>query len=359
MTLQIAALTSGVNVPSSRFRIRQYIQPLREAGVQVQEFVPRVSKYGLFGYNPQGLYRWLTMPLYVGWQCVKLGSRTPGLLGSWRNQVTWLEREILPGIFSLEGLLKKPLVLDVDDAIWLTFPFSPGLIRKIAQQATIVVVGNVFLADWFSKYARDVRVVPTAVDTDRFSPENNPDQKDRFVVGWSGGSWNLPYLYDIEIPLAHFLSRHPEARLMVVCDQYPKFKKLSPEQINFIPWSSETEVKAIKSLNVGLMPLPVTDWARGKCSFKMLQYMACGVPVVVSPVGMNESVLRMGDVGFAARTAQEWSSAIEVFYLDREYASQCGLNGRRVVKANFSRNQIAAQLAGIFRTFVVDPGGLS
>ncbi len=357
MALHVAAITSGINVPSARFRIRQYIPPLQDAGVHVREFIPRVSKYGLFGHNPEGFKRLLAMPLYLGWQCVKLAARIPGLLGSWQNQVTWLEREMLPGIFTIEGLLKKPIVLDVDDAIWLTFPFSPRFIQKIARQATIVVAGNDFLADWFSNYARDVRVISTAVDISRFSPAIGSHRRDGFVMGWLGGSSNLPYLYDIETPIAQFLSHHPDASIRVICDQYPRFNNISQEKIDFVPWSVEIEADAVKSLDVGLMPLPDTDWARGKCSFKMLQYMACGVPVVVSPIGMNQSVLQIAEVGIAAQSLPEWSDAIEELYAEREYARQCGKNGRRVIEEHFSRDRITDQLVEVFRTVIESSGG--
>ena len=348
MGIQVAALTSGINVPPARFRIRQHIQPLRQYGIQVQEYIPRISKYGLFGHNPQGFYRWLALPAYSLWQGMKLLSRIPGIVGCWNSQITWLERELITGIFTLEWLLRKPVVLDVDDAIWLTFPFSPSMLRMIARQVDVVVVGNSFLADWFSATIKDIRIIPTAIDTKRFHPKMKAEDNDGVVIGWTGGSWNLSYLYAIEKPLGRVLKRYKQARLRVVCDQPPIMTEIPLEQIDYIPWSAHSEVSAVQGMDIGLMPLPDNDWARGKCSFKMLQYMACGLPVVVSPVGMNADVLALNQVGLPASTPAQWEDALSTLITDRLFARNMGLNGIRVVEKYFSREVVTAQLADVF-----------
>ena len=128
-----------------------------------------------------------------------------------------------------------------------------------------------------------------------------------------------------------------------------KSKEIPPERIRFVRWSRETEATALTDMSVGVMPLPDDEWTRGKCSFKMLQYMAVGLPVIVSPVGMNKEVLAKGDVGFAATSDDEWYEALESLYKDHSLRAKLGDTARRVVESHFSAQTIAHNLAGIFK----------
>ena len=124
----------------------------------------------------------------------------------------------------------------------------------------------------------------------------------KWTIGWSGSWANLQFLYPIEDALADFLAQHPDSRLLVVCDRRPLFKKLPAASWEFVAWSMENEIGLVQQMNAGLMPLADSELARGKCGFKMLSYMSCGIPVVVTPVGVNSEILQQGEVGFAART---------------------------------------------------------
>lgn len=350
--IKVAALTSGRNVPSTRFRIRQHIEPLQKAGIDVREYVPSIVKLayllGLSQVESPGYY---IRPLCALWEAVKLLTRGPGVMGSWRAQVTWLGREIFPGCLTLEPLLKRPYVFDVDDAIWLRRPFGRSAVSKIAKNAAIVLAGNTYIADWFSSYARDVRIVPTAVDTRRFIPptlSNSHDNK-RFVIGWTGLSANFKYIYEIEPPLQRFLGTHEDSELLVVADQPPSFHILQPERVRYIKWSPGIEAEAVRQMDVGLMPLADDEWTRGKCSFKMLQYMATGIPVVVSPVGMNSEVLSMGTVGFAAENEGDWYEALDNLYKDRSLAHKYGATGRLIAEQHFSRTVVSSNIARIVK----------
>lgn len=349
--IRVGALTAGKRTPSSRFRVRQHIGGLRELGIEVDEYVPLVDKHaGLPGW-PEAIRLRYAGPLALLLLAAKLGARVPGVVGSWTHQVTWLSRELLPGCFTLEGLLKRPLVLDVDDAVWLSRFWGESALRRIAGRADVVVAGNSFIADWASGYCDDVEVVPTAVDCDRFkpAPERDPDDVRWFTVGWTGMASNYPYLAMLAEPLTRFLSERRDARLLIIAEKPPVNLPVPRERLLFVPWSERTEVRAVQSMDVGLMPLPDTPWARGKCSFKMLQYMACGLPVVVSPIGMNTEVLAMGDFGWSARHATEWYDALRCAYDNRDEARMLGQRGRMVAHHHFDRRLISQRLAGVFR----------
>ncbi len=339
--MRVAALTAGAQDPSARFRVRQFIAPLRAAGIGVEEYSPVLSKHSEPPLPGRAARR--------AWFGVKALSWVPAVVRSRRSQVVWLQRELVSGGFSLEGLLKSPLVFDVDDAIWLDTGRSPDQMRRIADRAAVVMAGNGYLADWFRPHARRVEIIPTAVDCDRYTPADPAARAggERFVVGWTGTHWNLKYLESLEAPLARFLQRHADAELLVVANREPSLPRLPAARVRFLPWTSDTEVSGVRGMDAGLMPLPDNEWTRGKCSFKMLQYMACGIPVVVAPVGMNAEVLAQAPVGLGARAEEEWDEALEVLYADRGRARAWGEAGRRLALDRYSRAVVGERIRQI------------
>jgi glycosyltransferase involved in cell wall biosynthesis len=226
-------------------------------------------------------------------------------------------------------------------------------VAAIARRADLVIAGNTTLADWFMPYTRRIEILPTAVDCNRFQPRQRPAaESGGFTLGWIGTVGNLSYLQAIEVPLANFLRRHDDATLLVVADRPPVFAAIPGDRWSYRPWNEADEVAAINVMDVGLMPLPDSEWARGKCSYKMLQYLACGKPVVVSPVGMNGEVLQSAEVGYGASSDNEWLEALEHLYKHRSEAAQLGGNGRALVERRFSLEVIGTHLAELFREVV-------
>lgn len=343
--MRVAALTGGRDVPSARFRVRQYTNALAERGIEVREYFPSINRNAklpgiLGGVKPRYLG-----PIGLGWLGIHYASRVPSVILSHQADLVWLSRELVRWGVSYEPLLKRPLVFDVDDAIWLKRPF----VGKIAKSATAVFAGNQFLADWFSQHNSNVFVVPTAIDTDRFKPRDHRPDGQPFTVGWTGSSPNLRYLAAIEEPLAQFLRSHPSARLLVVCNQPPTLPQVPASQLKFVYWTPENEADAVAQMDVGLMPLDDGDWERGKCSFKMLQYMACSIPVVVSPVGMNTEVLANGRLGLAPQTPHQWLDALDHLVNHSADAQTMGRIGCEVARTRYAVDQVAAQIAQQFR----------
>lgn len=350
--VKVEALVSGRNTPSSRFRVLQHVAPLGALGVEVRARPPRINKYTSV---PD---RWAAKPLVAplarrGLRACKLAVRLPATARSWLSDVTWLEREVLPGSLTLEPVLGRPLVFDVDDAIWLLSAGDNRAARAIAKRAACVTAGNDFLADWFSQHAPAVERVWTAVDTDRFVARPPADEKPReWVVGWTGSRSTSRYLQSIEPALSRFFTATRDTRLVLVSDVAPVLKSIPPDRVEFVAWSPETEARVLQRFDVGLMPLPDTDWARGKCAMKMLQYLSCAVPAVVSNVGMGEQVLAMADVGAGVSNLDEWTDALRALHADREAAASLGASGRRLVESSFSLDVITPQIAAIMRRYL-------
>jgi glycosyltransferase involved in cell wall biosynthesis len=159
----------------------------------------------------------------------------------------------------------------------------------------------------------------------------------------------LKYLYAVEEPLADFLVQQQAARLLIVCDRRPQFERIPSDRWQFVQWSPRAEVRPVQLMDAGLMPLADTEWARGKCAFKMLSYMAAGVPVVASPVGVNQEIFQKARVGFPATTQDDWYAALNKLYHEREAATRMGLEGRRIVEEYYSVKNSAIMLAKIFQ----------
>jgi len=335
--LQVAAFTQGIAVPSARFRVRQYIRPLLGNGIKVHEYVPRFSSYP----SAAGWQR-------PGWLLAALLERLKWIPASYRYDLVLFQREMISTLVTLEPLFRRPRVLDVDDALWLHHRGPHAL--RLARMCDVIICGNQFLADYFSGSKRTVVVLPTAVDTVRFAPA--PARIPSQVIGWSGTSSNLRSLESLDIALAEVLRRFPQARLRVICNQPPRFERVPHERVEYIRWTAEGEVGGLRDMSVGLMPLPDSDWSRGKCAFKMLTYMACGVPVVVSPIGMNVEVLAKAEIGYGVRTIDEWVDAISKLLSNIELARRLGANGRTVVESGYSREVLAKEFAKILRNAI-------
>ncbi|RMH14305.1 MAG: glycosyltransferase [Gemmatimonadetes bacterium] len=247
----------------------------------------------------------------------------------------------------------------------------------MVRRAHVVLAGN----DHLAEYARaergsgqGVHIVPTVVDTERFRPaagekagvpggdpedgaggaEATPgptteatDAGDPPTLGWVGTHSTLRYLADLYPTLVEARRRTP-FRLRVVCNRPPEGV---PEALDvvFERWTPEREVAHFHGLRAGLYPLPDDPWTRGKCGFKALQYLACGVPAIASPVGVLARIVREGETGFQARTPEDWTRAVEVVCGDPARARALGRAGRALVERDYSVPVAADALARALR----------
>lgn len=253
--------------------------------------------------------------------------------------------------------LATRLTLDLDDAIYLRQPRRVGgaadvsairLARfgRTCDVCDLVTAGNDRLAGMVRRWNPRVAVVPTTVEV----PEAPPAaaRAPRTLV-WIGLPHNLPYLDPIRPALARLARRHPDLRLRVVCSAWPDWPEVPIERVE---WSPETEAASLATAGVGLMPLTNDAWTRGKCSFKLLQYMAQGLPCVASPVGTNVDVVRDGETGFLASTVDEWVERIGRLLADEGLARRMGAAGWRQVREGWEREAWVRRHADLYERLV-------
>ena len=330
--IRVAAFTGGKWAPS-RLRVQQYVQPLQRMGISIAEFE---SRAGLYPPNA----KW-SRPAWGIWN---LMDHVPTVLQSHKFDVTLLQREMLSTFVTLEPFTKRPRVLDVDDAIWNHR--RGDFARRLGSMCDHVICGNQFLAERFSAWNPRVSVLPTPVDANRFRPMPSCGPSSNLIVGWLGLSSGFRFLYGIENALSKLLQLRPDVSLRIVSDRPPSFSQIPAGRVQFIQYDRENEVSQIQEMTVGIMPIDDSEWSRGKCSFKMLLYMACGIPVVVSPFGMNAEVLALGNVGVGA-TSHDWLEVLQALLDDKRLRFKMGLEGRRVILEHYSVEVLAPKLAKI------------
>jgi glycosyltransferase involved in cell wall biosynthesis len=236
-----------------------------------------------------------------------------------------------------------PYVYDFDDAIFHQYDIHPNpiirrlfsnKIRRVIRGASAVIAGNEYLADYARQVNPHVTVIPTVVDTDRYlaRPRSADAPGCPLVVGWIGSPSTAKYVVERAAALRTFCVKHG-ARVVLVGSGPVE---LPGVPLELRPWAEASEVTDIQQFDIGIMPLSDTPWARGKCGFKLIQYMACGIPVVASPVGVNASIVAHGSNGFLASTDAEWVAALEEIATNAERRARMGTAALESVARSYS-----------------------
>jgi len=252
-------------------------------------------------------------------------------------------------------------IFDVDDAIYVRKPRRLGeeaddsIWRRRKFAATcrwvdVVAAGNEVLAGVARESARSVVILPTAIDTDCYRP-SSATPADPPTIVWIGSPENLVYLEMIRPALARLQVRHPRLRLKIICSRFPDWPEV---RIEPVPWSAATEAAELATAHIGIMPLTDDAWARGKCAFKLLQYMAASLPCVASPVGANTEAVLNGTTGFHARDAQEWFTALDALIRDPALRSRLGARGRLHADQRYAMRGYRAHYLQILERIAAD-----
>ena len=232
---------------------------------------------------------------------------------------------------------------DIDDATWLSQPGRPGELpiasasrrrafAAICRGARLTFAGNRFLAEHAQAAGASVALVPTAVDVSACPPADL-EQRSGSVAVWIGLPGNLQYLDPLRSAFAAVARRHPDFRLRVISSGFPDWDDVPLERV---PWRPGIENSvALTGADIGLMPLADDEFTRGKCAFKLLQYMAATLPCIASPVGANRDVVEHGRTGLLADTPDAWRDALEQLLSDRTRREAMGRAGRLRVQQDY------------------------
>ena len=250
-----------------------------------------------------------------------------------------------------------PLVFDFDDAVfvpyrspsngYLSYLKFPAKTRTICQLASHVMAGNSYLADYARRVNDCVTVVPTTIDTDKYTVESRHPSAFP-VIGWSGSYSTVQHLDTLRGALTR-LAKEERFRLRVIGT--PNYA-LAGVAVDSLAWQSHREVEDLRAIDIGIMPLPDDPWSRGKCGLKALQYMALGIPTVCSPVGVNTEIITDGENGLIAATEDEWVAKLKQLLRSAEMRRRLGLAGRATVESRYSAATQAPRVRDIFESVV-------
>jgi glycosyltransferase involved in cell wall biosynthesis len=331
--------------PSQRFRFEQYFEILVQNGhtIKTQSFL-QSHTWQLFFTPGKPLLKAQTLILGFLKRCY-------ALIVALSFDFIFIHREaapIGPPIFEwiIAKVLRKKIIYDFDDAIWLTDKVNePRILKLLKWRKKVKAIcswshkiscGNQYLKNFALKYNSNSIYNPTTIDCEH---KHNPTLYKRIkidkqlVIGWTGSHSTLKYLIAIEPALQKLEHKFPLLSFLIIADQPPS---LQLKRLTFIKWNLETEIEDLLKIDIGIMPLPDDEWSKGKCGFKALQYMSLEIPCVISPVGVNEDIIDHGENGFLAATQNEWVSCLSKIIEQPDIRQKIGIMGRQKIINQFS-----------------------
>ncbi len=322
---------------SQRFRFEQYLEDLRSKNheITLQSFLD-ASTWEIL-YKKGNTLR-------------KLKGILKGFLRRWKiifqagkYDYVFIHREaspLGPPLFEwiLAKVLGKKIIFDFDDAIWLPNTSQSNFLaaklkfhhktRLISKWAHRVSAGNAYLAAYAQKYNPNTIINPTTIDTINWhSQVKSQEHNKQLVIGWTGTHSTLKYLDEL-VPILQELEHSFSFTFLVIANQAPTWQL---DSLQFIPWQKATEIEDLLKMNIGLMPLTDDDWAKGKCGFKALQYMALGIPALASPVGVNAEIIDHEENGFLCHSAQDWEKYLTQLLQDPTLRVKLGKKARKKI----------------------------
>ena len=349
--------------PGQRFRYEQYLSLLKENGYHLSIF-PFLSvatnnilyKKGNFGKKTIGVLagfirRILYLPLHLQADFIFIFREATPLGPPF---IEWI----------LAKVFRKKIIYDFDDAIWLPNTSNENKIiswlkwhskvKSICRWSYKVSCGNEYLCAFAKSYSSSVVLNPTTIETDDLhNPLKNKSkleksQSEKITIGWTGSHSTIKYLSLVEKVIQRLEKKISNLEFIVIADTKPL---LNISSLHFIPWSKENEVESLLKIDIGIMPLTDDLWAKGKCGFKALQYMALQIPVVASPVGINNKIIDPGINGFFASSEQEWIISLTKLLQDAQLRYTMGKQGREKILKGYSVNSNTQNFLRLFSSY--------
>lgn len=328
--MKILFLTSGPQVPSSRFRIQPYLRRFRAEGhkcVLANSFPAKYDYFPWMGFRPSQILK--RSVRWWHWLRARLSS----------FDIVYIEREIFDDpTTDVEERFKaccRKLVIDFDDAVFLRYPDK---FNRLVKMSDLVVCGNRFLVEKAAPLNNSIVHVPTCVDLDEYSVRSFDSDNAEPVVGWIGTTGNLKYI-EVVAEALRMTAREIDFEFRVVVPDISPLNSIDLRGVRVVhhPWNAKSQVRQLQAFDVGLMPLfPDEEWAIYKCGAKLIQYLAVGVTGIASPVGVNVEILDENRSGFLAKDTADWHRALTVLLQDAELRRDMGERGRKTIAEKYS-----------------------
>jgi glycosyltransferase involved in cell wall biosynthesis len=348
--MRVLAFTRyGRDAASTRYRLLQFLPALEEAGIEV-DVHPLLEEGHMQRLVEGGRPGWTST-------LARYGQRLSTLASERRPELIWVYSDLFPYLpAALETLAMPggvPVIYDWDDAFHIAYrdgrfpgagPILAGKFGQLFRRAAAVTCGNAYLRDYAEQYCPRSIVIPTVVDTELYVPAPPTESK---VIGWIGS----PSTWGNVRPLFGLLARlHQSTGVRIRAIGAGSAAEVDRfEGLDLIPWREETEIAEVRDFDIGIMPLLDRPFERGKSGFKLIQYMACAHPVVASPVGVNETIVRHCENGFLARSEAQWDLALRTLLSDPVLCRRLGEEGRRTAVQDYSLASQAPRLVDLFR----------
>lgn len=319
--MKVIFFVQGMHVAASRYRVLQYLPFFQEQNIDTEVFE-----------FPEGIAGWSSMM-----------DRLRGA------DVVFVQRKRLPrSILMLLKRLKKKVIYDFDDAVMFKNSLSrnPYSLRRtmsfkrMLRYTDLVVAGNMFLKGEAEKYHNHVEVLPTPVDAERYTAKVYR-KGDTVNIGWIGDHGSIHYMESYKDVWEAIGSRYGNVVLTIICDTFIEAKHI---RLNKIQWNYDREIDDLMAIDIGVMPLFDDLWSRGKCGFKIIQYLGVGVPAVCTPVGINRDVIDDGVNGLWAVSKEDWIEKLSVLIENGPLREQMGREGRRTIMEGYTVQVCAPQL---------------
>ncbi|MDD5512134.1 MAG: glycosyltransferase family 4 protein [Candidatus Omnitrophica bacterium] len=325
---------------SNRYRVEQYLPFLKEKGVRF-----RVSSFwcrrGFSILYKKGHFLKKLFYFFRG-SLLRLGD----LISVFGYDVIFVHREAYPifGAFfeNMVILTGKPVIFDFDDALFLPAKSDsnsfigyfryPEKFAEVVKGSAQVIAGNRYLGDCALLYNKNINIIPTPIDTEKFLPRQK-SRSNSIVIGWIGSLTTAGFLQPMENVFRKLIGSNNDVLIKIVGGSYESSLGRS---IVFKPWLLEEEMDDLASFDIGIMPMPDNEWTRGKCGFKAIMYMSIGIPCVCSAVGMNKEIINDGVNGYLANDEGEWTEKLILLAKNPELRRMIGENGRRTVEERYS-----------------------
>lgn len=334
--------------PSPRFRFLQFVQPLREKGVKIDI----VFSYPSRNYKAKiekSPFNMIEVALII---LVRLVHVTwIALTRAKKYDVIYTNKDILPNLNvtlaeKILSFFNPKLIFDIDDAIYLSKRGKK--LDIIWKNYEAVIAGSPLHIDYInSKHNLKCFYIPMAIDTQKYQPQKvRKDGKIR--IGWSGSHFTNIYALPVIKECMEMLAEKLDFELIVISNINPKINWKNV-QSRFIQWTEEAEVEGLQQIDIGLMPLKDEPFERGKCALKAVQYMAVGIPALVSPVGVNTSIVTDSYDGFHCKNNEEFVERLITLSSDELKRMEMGRNARKTVEEKYSIEVLADKYVQVFR----------